>query len=141
MRRYLVVANQTLGGAELAAKIRECAAKGESEFHLVVPATHARDRATWTDSDAQDHARERLRQGLDWLASLGATATGEIGDQQPMLAIGDSLISQPFDEIVLSTLPAGFSRWLRQDLPARVRRAYGVPVTHIEGEAPVPAIV
>ena len=41
MRRYLVVANQTLGGEELWAAIRERMAGGECHFHLVVPATPA----------------------------------------------------------------------------------------------------
>jgi hypothetical protein len=41
MRRYLVVANQTLGGEELWAAIRERIARGDCHFHLVVPATPA----------------------------------------------------------------------------------------------------
>jgi hypothetical protein len=41
VRRYLVVANQTLGGEELWAAIRERVAAGDCHFHLVVPATPA----------------------------------------------------------------------------------------------------
>jgi hypothetical protein len=41
MRRYLVVANQTLGGEELWELIRERVARGDCHFHLVVPATPA----------------------------------------------------------------------------------------------------
>ena len=41
VRRYLVVANQTLGGEELWAAIRERMAGGDCHFHLVVPATPA----------------------------------------------------------------------------------------------------
>ena len=41
MRRYLVVANRTLGGGHLLAKVRECLAAGPSEFHVLVPASHA----------------------------------------------------------------------------------------------------
>lgn len=136
MNRYLVVANRTLGGSALAAKIRECIVKGDARFHLVVPAAKPPDSMTWTEGEAHEHARERLRTGLDWFASIGAQATGEIGDANPMLAIGDALIAQTFDEIILSTLPLGVSRWLRQDLPARVRRAYGIPVEHVVGDVP-----
>jgi hypothetical protein len=39
VRRYLVVANQTLGGDELVAQIRERARAGESTFRVLVPAT------------------------------------------------------------------------------------------------------
>ena len=41
MRRYLVVANQTLGGEELWGAIRERMAGGDCHFHLLVPATPA----------------------------------------------------------------------------------------------------
>ena len=41
VRRYLVVANQTLGGDELWAAIRERMAGGDCHFHLLVPATPA----------------------------------------------------------------------------------------------------
>jgi hypothetical protein len=41
VRRYLVVANQTLGGEELWAAIRERIAGGDCHFHLLVPATPA----------------------------------------------------------------------------------------------------
>ena len=41
MRRYLVVANQTLGGEELASAIQQRMAAGDCHFHLLVPATPA----------------------------------------------------------------------------------------------------
>jgi hypothetical protein len=41
VRRYLVVANQTLGGEELLSAIQARMAAGPSHFHLLVPATPA----------------------------------------------------------------------------------------------------
>jgi hypothetical protein len=57
--------------------------------------------------------------------------TGEIGDANPVHAVGDVLLRDTFDEIIISTLPQGPSAWLRQDAPSRIRRLYGVPVTHV----------
>ena len=51
-----------------------------------------------------------------------------------MLAIADAMGHDHFDEVMLSTLPIGASRWLHLDLPTRVRRRYGVPVTHVVTE-------
>ena len=131
MRRYLIVANQTLASPGLKAAIDRSLAEGPCAFHVVVPATRPHDHLVWTEGEAHEIARARLREALDWFASAGANATGEIGDARPMLAIEDVLIAQPFDEIILSTLPAGMSRWLRQDLPARVRHKTGLQVRHV----------
>jgi hypothetical protein len=76
-------------------------------------------------------ARDRLRGGLGWLHHLGATAEGEIGDGNPIRAIRASLKREgrQFDEIIISTLPSRVSRWLRMDVPQRVKREFGLPVT------------
>jgi len=60
MRSYLVVANQTFGGAHLFSAVRERMRAGDCRFHVIVPATHAREHATWTEGDAQALAQERL---------------------------------------------------------------------------------
>lgn len=139
MRRYLVVANQTLGGAKLAAALHERIAAGPCAFHVVVPMTRPREHLVWTEGEARSLAQERLDRALSWFGEQGIDATGEIGDERPMLAIEDALIAREFDEIVISTLPAGASKWLRQDLPARAARRSGLPVSHVEAEAaPIP---
>jgi cell pole-organizing protein PopZ len=134
MRRYLVVANQTLGGEPLAEKVHACLAAGPSRFHILVPATQPQDHAVWTEGEARAIASRRLEQALERLRELGAQADGEVGDEVPLQAIADAVRGQTFDEIILSTLPPGLSRWLRQDLPHRVERTFDVTVTHVVGE-------
>ena len=134
MRRYLVVANQTLGGWDLMAKVRECIEAGPSRFHVVVPATPSQDHLTWIEGEARAIAAARLEEALARFRELGAEATGEVGDAHPMEAIGDAMRDQDFDEIILSTLPPGPSRWLNLDLPHRAN-SFGLPVTHVVGEA------
>lgn len=133
MPRYLVVANQTLGGEHLAEKVRECLRVGPCRFHVLVPASPPHDHATWTEGEAHEIAQRRLDAALARFRDLGAEADGEVGDPSPLEAIRDVLLREEFDEILLSTLPAGISRWLRQDLPHRVRR-FGLPVTHVVAE-------
>jgi flavin-binding protein dodecin len=86
------------------------------------------------DTTLQDHlsdvAKDRLRVVLEWLRDAGAEAEGTVvGD--PMAAMQAAVASQAFDEIVISTLPARVSRWLRQDLAHRAARRFAVPVTTI----------
>ncbi len=130
MRRYLVVANQTLLGGPLLARVQQCLAAGPCQFHLVVPASHALGRAVWTEGRDRTAAAERLREGLERFRALGADVVGEVGDAHPVDAIRDVMLHAPqFDEIILSTLPPGVSRWLRQDLPHRIERAFELPMS------------
>src|SRR5919198_1368927 len=100
MRRYLVVGNQTLQSARLLQELRDCTVEEPARFHLVVPATPARDHAFWTEGEALSIARTRLRAALDALHREGLLATGEVGDANATAAVGDALRRQPSDEVI-----------------------------------------
>ncbi len=128
MGRYLIVANQTLGGDQLMAEVRQRAAAGPSSFYVIVPNTRS--------SGVDEHratliAQSRLNQALNQLRSEGLDARGDIGDPEPLTAIEDALAGQQFDEIIISTLPSGISHWLRMDLPQRAERKFKLPVTTV----------
>ena len=129
MRTHLIVANQTLLGEVLRSEVLRRLEAGPARFHVVVPATPIVGRFTWDEETAFAAARDRLNAGITWLLSLGADADGEVGDRDPIQAVRDAIRRTPADEIVLSTLPAGRSRWLGQDVPSRMRDAVGIPVT------------
>jgi hypothetical protein len=131
MRRYLVVANQTAGGTHLREAILQRVKAGPCSFHLVVPATPPAHLATWTEGQALAIADERLHEALIAFKEAGAEASGVVGDPNPFDAVADALLDGEFDEILLSTLPPGASRWLGQDLVSRVRRRWSIPVTHV----------
>ena len=76
-------------------------------------------------------AQAKLDAALKQLASAGAIAGGEVCDADPMRAVEQAVASREFDEIIVSTLPARLSRWLRQDLPARLGRKFHLPITHV----------
>jgi hypothetical protein len=136
MHRYLVVANQTLGGEPLLTRIRQLARAGPCAFFVIVPATPPQDHA-WTEGEAKAIAQRRLDAALERFRALGGGVeiAGDVGDASPMLAIEDAIRERgPFDGIVLSTLPPGVSRWLKLDLPHRVEGVFGLPVFHVVGE-------
>lgn len=133
MARYLVVANQTLGAEALAEKIRQCLAAEPTTFHIVVPACHSRDTAWITEGHDHAEAEKRLAAALARFRELGAEANGEVGDASPVLAIQDALLAGSYDGVILSTLPAGLSRWLRKDLPHRIEHKLGIKVIHVTG--------
>ncbi len=135
MKRYLIVANQTLGGRHLLDEIRERTERGPCAFHVVVPATPAHDQWVHTEGEAQAIAEGRLETALERFGQLGVEVTGEVGDERPLDAIRDALLDEIYHGIVLSTLPAGISRWIGMDLPHQVERAFSLPVTHVIAEA------
>lgn len=151
VRRILVVANQTLGGDHLAELVRSRVAAGPVEAVLVVPATYHTDlvevlaqafavqggmRPPAVDADAHQHARARASAGVHWLAGLGVSAVGEVVDHDPVKAIRDLLDRGDVDEVIVSTLPAGVSRWLHQDLAHRIRRITATPVIVVTADHP-----
>ena len=129
MPSYLIVANQTLSSPTLMAAVQERSVEGDAHFHVVVPATPITHALTWDEKEAEAAAAERLTAVLGRLQAMGADAAGEVGCADPVAATQDALRGQEVDEIILSTLPSGVSRWLGQDVPARLRRSVSVPVT------------
>lgn len=138
MKHILIVANQTASGEHLRRVVRARIHEGACRFTLLVPATAPPGHLTWTEHAALEEANARLDEALAGLRALGAQVDGLVGDRRPILAIDDFLRTGEVDEIIVSTLPVGASRWLRQDLPRRVARTFDVKVTHVV-EEPAPA--
>ena len=133
-QRVLLVANRTATNAAFLEAVRARALRGPVELHLVMPAT-ARGLHRVVDPEVaglQD-ARERVARALPLLSqAAGKAVTGHVGDANPLAAVADALNLRGFDEIIVSTLPWRLSRWLRVDLPSKLR-GLGVPVLHIGG--------
>jgi hypothetical protein len=135
MHRYLVIANRTLCEQHLLDELdRRRTADPGCRFHLVVPASHP--SGAFTDGQCEEQAKARLDDALAALEANGFTATGEVGDANPVYAVGDVLLREigRFDEIILSTLPVGASRWLADNMVRRLKRSTGLPVTHVIAE-------
>jgi hypothetical protein len=134
MGRYLIVANQTLAADQLTEKVRQLRTEGECSFHIVVPATHAKDHAFHTEGHDHALAERRLEAALERFRAIGCEADGEVGDTSPFMAVRDCLLADgTYDGIIVSTLPQGVSRWLKQDLPHRLERSFGLPIVHLTG--------
>jgi hypothetical protein len=139
MSTILIVANQTLPSEALATEVASRIEAGARTFHVVVPATPPPGGGfTWDENDARLAAEERMRAFVARLAEQGAAADGEIGDRDPVSAVRDAARGRDVSEIILSTLPAGASRWLRQDVPTRLRGAMTIPIAVVTEREPSP---
>lgn len=132
--RVLLVANRTAANAALLEAVRTRASQGAVDLHLVMPATpQGLHRVVDPEVAGRRAARERLERALPLLSqAAGKEVTGHVGDANPLAAVSDALHLQGFDEIIVSTLPWRVSRWLRVDLPSKLR-GLGVPVLHVTG--------
>jgi hypothetical protein len=131
MPSYLVLANETIGGAKLLDTVRKLAQQGDARFHVVVPLTRPRHGNVIYDEAVRDGAQVRVDLALAFMREEGIEGTGEIGDQDPFNAVLDVLRERRIDEIIVSTLPVTQSGWLKRDLIDRLGDAAGVPVSHV----------
>jgi hypothetical protein len=131
-RRILVVANETLSGAALRDEIERHAGGESTEVFVVCPALNTKLKHWTSDDDAaRAQAHARLQAMLDALERDGLTATGDIGDGDPVQAIEDGLRIFGADEVIVSTHPPGRSNWLERDVVRRARERLDVPITHV----------
>jgi hypothetical protein len=130
--RILVVANRTADSPELIAALRQRTTRSPARLTLLVPAV-PHGLAWAADMKAgQSEAASRAESGAARMRMSGLEVDAAlVGDPDPAAAAGDVLRTREFDEVVVSTLPRGVSRWLRLSLPHRLRRLTDLPVTHV----------
>ena len=115
----LVVANLTATSDELLSELRKRADRGACCFTLLMP-------RGGRDPD------EPLREAVEAMRKAGLKKVkGRLGDPDPIVAVMEAWDPMEFDEIVVSTLPTGVSRWLGLDLPRRLEKLTAVPVLHV----------
>ncbi len=130
----LVIANETVVGEPLLARIRERSARGPASFLVVSPQS---------DPAAAPHpeAERRLRRALSALRSEGIDAHGQVAHPDPYAAALHAVRDERVDEIIVSTFPRARSGWLRRDLVERIRQGTKLPVDHVVVEERAPAEV
>jgi hypothetical protein len=131
-KRVLVVANETVGGAELLDELRRRAQGARTEVLVVSPALNSPLKHWVSDEDgARAAASERLDVSLAAMRAAGFDARGEIGDGDPLQAIEDALRTFAPDELVISTHPEGRSNWLERGVVLAAKERFDLPVTHV----------
>ena len=123
-KNVLVVANETVIGEPLLARIRERAQRGPASFLMIAPQS---------DPTQADHpeAERRLRRALTILRADGIDAHGQVAHPDPFTAAVQAVQDERIDEIIVSTFAPSKSPWLRRDLIQRLHKATNLPVEHV----------
>jgi hypothetical protein len=117
----LIVAYRTAATPLLLEQVRAHAGRERCRFTLLVP------RPYW-DPDTEE-ATMTLELAIPLLEeAAGGHVEARIGDSDPLAAVREAIEHDHFDHVIVSTLPARVSHWLRRDLPSQVERL-GLPVT------------
>ena len=130
--RVLVVAYKTAATPALLEAVRERAGRSPAKFTLLVPnPAHGLHSLVDPEDVEQTEGEQVLELALPLLEeAAGGPVEGLVGDPSPMNAIQDAINIHGFDEVIISTLPARVSKWLRLDLPSKVS-GLGLPVTTV----------
>jgi hypothetical protein len=130
--RVLVVAAKTAATPALLDAVRERAARGPATFTLLVPnPVHGLHTVVDPEDQDTDEAQTIIELAQPLLEeAAGSKIDTMVGANRPLEAIQDAVNLHGFDEIIVSTLPARVSRWLKLDLPHKLN-GLGLPVTTV----------
>jgi GABA permease len=140
-QRVLVLANETVNGQELIDELRAIDREGAAEYFVCVPANpidtgqamHQGAAFVWQATT--EAAQARLDRTLEILRAENLRADGALGNYKPLKALADAVAEFRPDRLVICTLPADRSAWLRYDVVDRARETYDIPVTHVVVES------
>jgi hypothetical protein len=127
-RNVLVVANRTIGSAELRNELRARCEQGPTSITLLLTDRHTGE------------AEDRLRRALTELREEGVEVEGRLANPDPFLAVHEAWDPAIYDEVLISTLPAATSRWLEAGLPRRIERHTGALVSVVSGPQRIAAV-
>ena len=132
MTRLLILTSDGSVPDKLVEAVADRAKNGDVEARVLVPLAPVPDAWTWDESATRSETLTRLDAALERLRRTGARVEGTVGcDRDAMVCVNWVMEREPFDEVIVATPHVGRARLLRMDLAARIRRAFGVPVTHV----------
>jgi hypothetical protein len=128
--RLLAIVTDTLVGSEPLEEIRRQGDGGGVEVRVVVPAVEANVfRHTLGDIDEpKQQAEERLRASLQALQRGGVSASGYVGDPDPVQAAQDALLEEPAEEVLIFEHREGQARWFEDGLFEKAQEALEPPL-------------
>ena len=139
MTRILLLSSDGSITDELVAEVAARAAAGPVEARVLVPLDPVPDAWTWDEDATRTATLARLDSALARLEQTGARVQGTVGcDRDPMVCVNLIMSREPFDEVIVAA-PRRPARLVRMDLAARIRRAFGLPVTYVTSRRPASA--
>ena len=130
IQRLLMVADAAVAEvAELPAEVR-ATIDAAAEVYVVTPSLPRRLDWLTDDVDQPRHlADERLDSVLGHMRTLGAHASGRIGDDYALTAFSDAVADFHPDHILIGLRSSDHASWQERGLVKKVMDRFGLPVT------------
>jgi hypothetical protein len=126
----LVVGTQTINSPDLVQRLRDKAGESSHRFTVICPRSGDLSR---------EQVCERLAALLAAMYRDRVDATGQPMSPDPFSAIQNAIEHYRIDDILISTLAGGRSKWVEEGLIDRVREITDKPLEHYEAKAAEPA--
>jgi hypothetical protein len=132
-KRVLIITNELVADGHsgvpevVTRQVREA-----DEVHVVAPALTSRLHSWVSDVDAEySEADERLKALVRGIGSSGQDVGGQVGDEDPLQAVADALVTFPADALIISVHPRDDANWRERKFSKKVRDRFGLPVTEM----------
>lgn len=130
-KKILALVSEPISADALRAAVGEETAN-DAEVLVVAPALNSKKRFFLADPDpAIDRAEAVQEETVERLDEEGIDAAGGTGEEDPLLALQDALVTYEADEIVLFTHAGGKRNWLEDGLVERAQERFTTPVRHM----------
>jgi hypothetical protein len=142
-KRALVVVDEEVSGSELTRSLLGHLGKEVEEVFVVAPALPESklDYLTGEVDEAIPPARERLEATLESLREAGLSASGEVGDSDPIQAMSDEMLKFEPEKVILVSHPDGDGPG-EKELLKHAEANFDVPVLQIVVDrAPEPNVL
>ena len=130
-KRILALTSEPISAGALRSAVGADVAD-DAEVLVVAPALSSRRRFFLADPDpAIERAEAVEAESVERLDEEGIDAAGDTGEEDPLLALQDALMTYEADEVVLFTHAGGKQNWLEEGLVEQAGSRFDVPVRHL----------
>ena len=105
-KRVLVITNEFGADPAGVPEVIQKQVREAERVCVVAPALTSRLHSWVSDIDAEyREADERMRMLVNGIGSSGPAVSGQVGDENPLQAVADALVSFPADALILGVHP------------------------------------
>ena len=129
-QRVLIITNTAVADPAGVPEVVQKQVREAEKVCVVAPALTGRLHSWLSDIDAELHEADERMQKL--VSGIGLpTIDGQVGDEDPLQAVADALVTFPADALIIGVHPAHDANWRERRLSEKVRERFGLPVTEM----------